>query len=116
MDFFLIHHHNFRNQRNRNNLIKNELHCLKSKNLFFCSSKKKSRISIDSSASVDETAATRRDRPVRARTRDEIYGLYCTFGEKKHPGEDFITKIMNILRASTEGLLTHSEVDKQQRS
>ena len=46
----------------------------------------------------------------RIRTRDAIYELYCTFGEKKHPGEDFMSRIWNILRASTEGLLTHGEV------
>ncbi|CAF4534188.1 unnamed protein product [Rotaria sp. Silwood1] len=62
-------------------------------------------------SSIDETRpATRRDRPNRARTRDEIYILYCTFGEKNHPGYDFLSKILNILRESTEGLLTHSEI------
>jgi hypothetical protein len=53
----------------------------------------------------------RRDRASRTKTRDELYSLYCTFGEKKHPGQDFLSKIANILRDSTEGLLTHAEVN-----
>lgn len=62
---------------------------------------------------VDEsTPSTRRERPSRVKTRDEIYALYCTFGEKRHPGQDFLSKILNILRDSTEGLLTHAEVLK----
>ncbi|CAF5109823.1 unnamed protein product, partial [Rotaria magnacalcarata] len=63
-------------------------------------------------SSIEEgtTTASRRDRPSRARTRDEIYRIYCVFGEKKHPGQDFLSKILNILRESTEGLLTHSEM------
>jgi hypothetical protein len=62
---------------------------------------------------MDETtAASRRDAVVRAKSRDEIYALYCTFGEKKHHGQDFISKILNILRQTTEGLLSHSEVNK----
>ncbi len=55
---------------------------------------------------------TRRDRPSRAKTRDEIYALYCTFGEKKHSDRDFLSRILNILRESNEGLLTHAEVNK----
>ncbi|CAF2342055.1 unnamed protein product [Rotaria sp. Silwood2] len=67
--------------------------------------------SSNQESSIDETRpSTRRDRPTRARTRDEIYNLYCTFGEKQHSGQDFLCKILNILRESTEGLLTHSEI------
>jgi hypothetical protein len=66
---------------------------------------------MDSSSSDKTTPAIQRERPTRARTRDEIYAFYCTFGEKKHPGQDFLSKILNILRDSTEGLLTHSEVN-----
>ncbi|CAF0808765.1 unnamed protein product [Rotaria sordida] len=71
----------------------------------------KSQSLSNKESSSDETRpATRRDRPIRARTRDEIYNLYCTFGEKKHTGQDFLSKILNILRESTEGLFTHSEI------
>ena len=28
-----------------------------------------------------------------------------------HPGQDFLSKIMNILRDSTEGILSHAEVN-----
>lgn len=52
----------------------------------------------------------RRDRPSRARTRDEIFALYCTFGEKPQIAQDFLAKIMNVLREATEGLLSHAEV------
>jgi hypothetical protein len=58
------------------------------------------------------TAQARTDQTMRARTRGEIYQLYCTFGEKKHCGEDFLSKIMNILRDSIEGLLSHAEVNR----
>lgn len=63
------------------------------------------------SSSVDGSqAGSRRDRPGRARTRDEIYGLYCTFGEQPSTSPDFLAKILNILRDATEGLLSHAEV------
>ena len=66
-----------------------------------------------SSSSTDESSpAVRRDRPSRIKTRDEIYGLYCTFGEKQSMGQDFLAKIGNILREATEGLLSHAEVNK----
>jgi hypothetical protein len=68
--------------------------------------------SILRSSADDSVPGVKRDRPGRAKTRDEIYALYCTFGEKEHPGQDFLTKILNILRESTEGLLTHAEVNK----
>ncbi|CAF3644133.1 unnamed protein product [Rotaria sordida] len=58
----------------------------------------------------ETTPPIRRDRPSRAKTRDEIYALYCTFGEKQHSGQDFLSKILNILREATEGLLTHAEI------
>ncbi len=64
------------------------------------------------SSGDESTPAVRRERPSRAKTRDEIYAIYCSFGEKKHRGQDFLSKIDNILRESTEGLLTHAEVKK----
>ena len=64
-------------------------------------------------SSIDDSASGgKRDRPGRAKTRDEIYALYCTFGEQQRTGQDFLSKISNILRKSTEGLLTHAEVNK----
>lgn len=63
------------------------------------------------SSAEGSTPGVRRDRPSRAKTRDEIYALYCTFGEKKHPGGDFLSKILNSLRESVEGLVTHAEVN-----
>ncbi|CAF1441683.1 unnamed protein product, partial [Rotaria magnacalcarata] len=57
----------------------------------------------------ESTPTVRRDRPSRTKTRDEIYALYCSFGEKRHPGQDFLSKIMNVLRDATEGLLSHAE-------
>ena len=39
-----------------------------------------------------------------------MYNYYCTFGEKKQPGTDFMSKITNILREALEGILTNSEV------
>ncbi|CAM4857478.1 unnamed protein product [Rotaria socialis] len=72
---------------------------------------KNHRLSIIESSIEEGTATTsRHDRPSRARTRDEIYKIYCVFGEKKHPDKDFLSNILNILRESTEGLLTHSEI------
>ncbi|CAF1416429.1 unnamed protein product [Adineta steineri] len=70
--------------------------------------KKKSAQQKDSSN--DEAGAAVRQGFVRTRTRDELYALYCTFGERKHVGYDFISKILNILRQTTEGLLSHSEM------
>ena len=61
--------------------------------------------------SDEGTPATRSDATTRIRTRDEIYQLYCSFGEKKHPGNDFLSKILNILRSAIEGVLTHAEVN-----
>ena len=58
------------------------------------------------------SSASRRDRSSRARTRDEIFALYCTFGETPHVGQDFLSKILNILREATEGLLSHAEVNR----
>ncbi|CAM4747075.1 unnamed protein product [Rotaria magnacalcarata] len=58
----------------------------------------------------ESTPTVRRDRPSRTKTRDEIYALYCSFGEKRHPGQDFLSKIMNVLRDATEGLLSHAEI------
>ena len=46
----------------------------------------------------------------RAKTRDEMYSYYCTFGEHRHPGHDFKSNIINILRDTLEGILTNSEV------
>jgi hypothetical protein len=63
------------------------------------------------STGIETTPGSRTDPPIRVRTRDEIYELYCTFGEKKHIGEDFLSRMMNILRSSTEGLLSHAEVN-----
>ena len=64
-------------------------------------------------SSIDEsTAAVRREGFTRAKSRDEIYALYCTFGERKHTGQDFLSRILNVLRQSTEGLLSHSEVKR----
>lgn len=39
-----------------------------------------------------------------------MYSYYLTFGEHKHPGNDFLSKIKNNLRESLEGILTNSEV------
>lgn len=63
------------------------------------------------SSAEGSTPGVRRDRPSRAKTRDEIYAMYCTFGEKKHPGGDFLSKILNVLRESVEGMVTHAEVN-----
>ncbi|CAF2574698.1 unnamed protein product [Rotaria sp. Silwood2] len=71
---------------------------------------KKRSSSHKGSAAEETTPTIRRDRPSRAKTRDEIYALYCTFGEKQHPGQDFLSKILNTLRETTEGLLTHAEI------
>lgn len=70
------------------------------------------RVFICCRASVDSSviSTTKRQPSGRAKTRDEIYALYCTFGEKKHTSHDFISNILNILRESIEGLLTHAEV------
>ena len=69
------------------------------------------------SSSIDETpSASRRDRPGRARTRDEIFALYCTFGEQPSPYRDFLAKILNILRDATEGLLSNAEVTPNSHS
>ncbi|CAF5154719.1 unnamed protein product, partial [Rotaria sp. Silwood1] len=70
---------------------------------------KKRSSSHKGSVAEETTPAVRRDRPSRAKTRDEIYALYCTFGEKQHRGQDFLSKILNVLREATEGLLTHAE-------
>lgn len=80
----------------------------------FRKSKRDKIVGIDfllKSSPSDE--GTRSDGPSRIRTRDEIYGLYCTFGEKKHNGEDFMSKILNILRSAVEGLLSHAEVKRK---
>ena len=46
---------------------------------------------------AEETSpSSHSDPPSRIRTRDAIYELYCSFGEKKHRGEDFISRILNI--------------------
>ncbi|CAF4692579.1 unnamed protein product [Rotaria sp. Silwood1] len=71
---------------------------------------KKRSSSHKGSVAEETTPAVRRDRPSRAKTRDEIYALYCTFGEKQHRGQDFLSKILNVLREATEGLLTHAEI------
>lgn len=39
-----------------------------------------------------------------------MYAYYCTFGEEKDPGNDFLAFVKNILRESLEGILTTSEV------
>ena len=39
-----------------------------------------------------------------------MYSYYCTFGEHRHPGHDFKSNIVNILRDTLEGILTNSEV------
>jgi hypothetical protein len=62
------------------------------------------------SSIVDTPSTMRSDRPSRARTRDEIFALYCTFGEKPYIGYDFLSKTMNVLREAIEGLLSHAEV------
>lgn len=63
-----------------------------------------------SSSSDKGAPGNQRDRPSHTRTRTEIYGYYCTFGEKPHPGQDFLSRILNHLRDTTEGLLSHAEV------
>ncbi|CAF0851526.1 unnamed protein product [Adineta ricciae] len=66
---------------------------------------------VTNQSCIDESTTTvRREGFARAKSRDEIYALYCTFGERKHTGQDFLSRILNILRQSTEGLLSHSEV------
>ncbi|UJR28315.1 hypothetical protein I4U23_009559 [Adineta vaga] len=66
---------------------------------------------LSNKVSIDEsTTSIRREGITRPKTRDELYALYCTFGERKHLGQDFLSKILNILRQTTEGLLSHSEV------
>jgi hypothetical protein len=76
------------------------------------STKLRKRSASHKGSSADEsTPGVRRERAGRAKTRDEIYAFYCTFGEKKHSGQDFLSKIANILRESMEGLLTHAEVN-----
>lgn len=62
------------------------------------------------SSTSEASSTAKRDRPIRARTRDEIFALYCTFGEHPSTCQDFLAKISNILRESTEGLLSHGEV------
>jgi hypothetical protein len=52
----------------------------------------------------------------RAKTRDEMYAYYCTFGEEKNPGNDFVANIINILRESLEGILTNAEVGYSRES
>ncbi|CAF0926257.1 unnamed protein product [Adineta steineri] len=69
--------------------------------------KNKKRPSVDGSVA---SSTTRRNPQGRAKTRDEIYALYCIFGEKKHSDQDFISRILNVLRESNEGLLTHAEL------
>jgi len=39
-----------------------------------------------------------------------MFSYYCTFGEHKTPGEDFMARITNTLRDSLEGILTNAEV------
>lgn len=39
-----------------------------------------------------------------------MYAYYLTFGEHRHPDNDFLGKILNILRDALEGILTNSEV------
>lgn len=39
-----------------------------------------------------------------------MYAYYCTFGEEKNPGNDFVINVTNILRESLEGILTNAEV------
>ena len=39
-----------------------------------------------------------------------MYAYYCTFGEQRNIGNDFLTHIKNILRDTLEGILTNSEV------
>jgi hypothetical protein len=46
----------------------------------------------------------------RAKTRDEMYAYYCTFGAEKDMGEDFMAHVKNILRESLEGILSNAEV------
>ena len=76
------------------------------------SAKLRKRSASHKGSSADEsTPAVRRERPGRAKTRDEIYALYCAFGEKKQPGQDFLSHVANVLRDSIEGLLTHAEVN-----
>ena len=80
--------------------------------LFFPVQKKEtSWESLHRSIANEITPGSRSDPPIRVRTRDEIYELYCTFGEKEPSGGDFLSRIMNILRNSTEGLLSHAEVN-----
>ncbi|CAF4856937.1 unnamed protein product, partial [Rotaria sp. Silwood1] len=66
---------------------------------------------------IDEPRpAARCSRPTRARTLDEIYSLYCIFlVKKKHSVHDFLSKILNILQESIEGLLTHSDIFYQNK-
>lgn len=90
-----------------------ELHRIKSKNSFFLSAV---IISLDRTSADRARATAQRDRPNRAKTRDEIYAFYCAFGEKQHPGQDFLSKILNILRDSIEGLLSHSEVKQYKKN
>lgn len=39
-----------------------------------------------------------------------MYSYYLTFGEHRQTGNDFMSRIKNILRDSLEGILTNSEV------
>ena len=68
-------------------------------------------IFLCSSSSDKGAPGNQRDRPSHTRTRTEIYGYYCTFGEKPHPGQDFLSRILNHLRDTTEGVLSHAEVN-----
>jgi hypothetical protein len=46
----------------------------------------------------------------RAKTRDEMFALYCEFGEFGTKGSHFLALVSNILRDSLEGILTNSEL------
>jgi uncharacterized protein YbcI len=55
----------------------------------------------------------------RAKTRDEMYSFYLTFGEEPQRDQNFMAFITNILRNSLEGILTNSELfyrDVQQQN
>ena len=67
-------------------------------------------MSLDRSSSGKPKVANRHGQSTRMPTQNEIYQLYCTFGEHEHTGGDFLSKVLNILRESVEGLLSHGEV------
>ncbi|RNA29597.1 coiled-coil domain-containing protein [Brachionus plicatilis] len=46
----------------------------------------------------------------RAKTRDEMYAYYLTFGEHPNPDTYFTGRITNILREALEGILSNSEI------